>query len=456
MAENWKAGLKDRIFQKETISELARNLTFVLPHVRNSILSKDQAKARLGNEKSAKEGKLRVSYNKDTRELCLFLFDEQGTEPISGLMLELSSDPDASDVKFCKDFLRVFNADVLSAPSILSDKELWTTLQQTRFARAIGRFSPFSTENFMRWLHVVESAGSLRYEGHPFAACIFMTKQMSWVESSSALEFIKFESLMRFEEAVLKEKWTRALLRDPLIGLVGLSLQGSIVGVATFKASAVSGVTFAPHEELIPIASAVVPGTMAFVSSLHGDLYILFPNGATFVKSQGRWRYFNYSSLTKIVGRLVPSEIAQGLVRVILDLSYERKGGLIVILPNETKIEKVIPDHLVVSRSNGALRKFSQGLKIEDASHRRVLTSGAGIDGAIVVSGDGRVMDCACMIGEPSLPDCKNIGKTGLQKFAGARTTAAWNASVYGVAIKISEDGPITIFEKGNIVLQLG
>jgi hypothetical protein len=345
---------------------------------------------------------------------------------------------------------------VLTAPSILVDKELWATLQQTRFARAIGRFSPFSTERFMRWLHVVESAGSLRYEGHPFTACIFMTKQMDWVESSMALDFISFKAPMRFEDALLREKWTRALLRDPLIGLVGVSLRGSIIGVATFKLSAAMGTAFAPHEKLIPISSAVVPGTMAFVSSPHGDLYVLFSNGATFVKSQGRWRYFNYSLLAKLVSKLVPSKIAVGLVRMILDLSFERKGGLIVVLSDKDLMRRLVPDHVDEKKSNESLRTFSLGLQIDDVSHRQVLTSGAGIDGAIIISSEGLVLDCACMIGEPSLSDCNNAGKENLQRFPGARTTAAWNASIYGVAIKISEDGPITIFEKGNVVLQLG
>ncbi|MFX6040517.1 hypothetical protein ABTE96_21345, partial [Acinetobacter baumannii] len=85
------------------------------------------------------------------------------------------------DLKFCKDYMRVFNSDITTAPHIPETNELWIALQQTRFARSIGRFSPFSTENFMNWLRVVESAGSLRYEGHPFSACILMTKQMQWI-----------------------------------------------------------------------------------------------------------------------------------------------------------------------------------------------------------------------------------------------------------------------------------
>jgi hypothetical protein len=139
MDKNWKG--KERISQAGTVSELARNFSFVLPHVKHSILSGQQARILWSKESAVKSGKIRLSHQKGSRELNLFLFRSDQDEPVTGLSLELSSEPDDSDEKFSKDFLRVFNADVLTASSILVDKELWATLQQTRFARAIGRFS---------------------------------------------------------------------------------------------------------------------------------------------------------------------------------------------------------------------------------------------------------------------------------------------------------------------------
>jgi hypothetical protein len=69
------------------------------------------------------------------------------------------------------------NSDIASAPFFPDDNELWLALQQSRFARAIGRFFP--TEAFMRWLRVVENASSLRYEGSTFAARLLITKKLS-------------------------------------------------------------------------------------------------------------------------------------------------------------------------------------------------------------------------------------------------------------------------------------
>ena len=310
-------------------------------------------------------------------------------------------------------FSRVFNADLAQAPFFPEDNELWTVLRQSRFARAIGRFSPFATDAFMRWLRVIESANSLRYEGHPFSASVIVTKKMEWVKKSTSLKYMKLQP-MSIERAILKEKWIRALLRDPMIGLVGLPLEGVVVGAVTFRPSPQVGLAFAPHGDMAPISSAIVRGTMAFVSSSQGDLYTLFPNGSAFVKSQGRWRYLNYTSLAALVSDRLSKDTVGPLVRMALDLSFERRGGLIVILKDEQTISKIVPDHAADGRPNQLLRNFARRLKITDDEHRRVIRSGAAIDGAIVLSSSGRVLDTACMIGEPSLADCAAVGKKQL------------------------------------------
>ena len=443
-----------RSFAKSTIAELSRNLQYVIPYEKYSFLSPSQI-AEMGlSAKSSSPS--RISYSEANACLSLFIHDASKDKLVSGLSLQLGRKLDENDLKFCKDFMRVFNSDIANAPDKFRDSELWTSLQQTRFARAIGRFSPFTTDNFTRWLQVIQNASTLQYEGNPFSACVLMTKQSKWVEHSSAMKFLRFPNRLPFENAILREKWIRALLRDPLIGLVGLSVAGAIVGAVIFEGGSNVGSAFAPHESLIPVSSAIVPGTMAFVSSSHGDLYVLFPSGATFVKSQGRWRLFNYQAFTELLESLPPKDVAFSLRRIVLDLSFERRGGLVVILPDEKNISKLVPDHGNSEKANRALRNFAKKLEVTNSSHRRVLSSGTAIDGAIVLSKDGRVLDIACMIGEPTKADCLAVDKSALQRFPGARSTAAWNASVYGISIKVSSDGPITIFQHGNVIFEMG
>jgi hypothetical protein len=443
-----------RSLSTDTLEELARNLAYILPYEDSELITPptlrgDENRSRTNN------GPTRVSYNNSDQRLSVYVYDAQQQKNVSGLSFKLKRRPDSNDMKLCKDFMRVFGADIESAPSLKEDKELWASLQQTRFTRVIGRFAAFATERFLRWIRVVENAMALRYEGRAFSACIFMTKQMNWVESSPLISFSRLASPIRFEDAILQQKWIRAFLRDPMLGLVGVSLSGSIVGIASFKAATQEGRAFAPHSNLIPVSSAIVPGTTAFVVSEAGDLYVIFPNGATFVKSQGRWRYVNYLALLQLFDGLLAKEIAVSLVRIILDLSYDRLGGLIVILDDPQRISTLVPDHNGSNRPNKPLRELAAQLRISDTAERRILTSGTTVDGAIVLTKEGRVLDVACMVGEPALADCQAAGKPNLQRYSGARSTAAWNASILGTAIKVSEDGPITVFRSGDVIFEL-
>lgn len=80
----------------------------------------------------------------------------------------------------------------------------------------------------------------------------------------------------------------------------------------------------------------------------------------------------------------------------------------------------------------------------------------AAIGGALVIDKKGKVIDVACMISDPSDEELRSNGLSSRERFSGARSTAAWNASIFGLALKVSEDGPVTVYRKGKRVLQIG
>jgi DNA integrity scanning protein DisA with diadenylate cyclase activity len=183
---------------------------------------------------------------------------------------------------------------------------------------------------------------------------------------------------------------------------------------------------------------------------------MMLPNGSVFHKTQGRWHYLNYKATFSLLSDRLEKEIATSILRIALDLSYERRGALLCILKQREAIQKMIPDHEKKNRANLALRKSVKGLNINETNQMQIIAAAATADGALVVDSEGIVLDAACMVGDPSLTDVQAVGQTHLQRMPGARSTAAWNASIYGIAIKVSEDGPITIYENGELIGQLG
>jgi DNA integrity scanning protein DisA with diadenylate cyclase activity len=182
----------------------------------------------------------------------------------------------------------------------------------------------------------------------------------------------------------------------------------------------------------------------------------MFPNGAVFHKAQGRWQYLNYDATYSFLTKKLETDTATSILRMALDLSYERRGALLCVVNETESLQKMIPDYASKGRANIALRKSLKGLNVNDSDQRHVIKAAATADGALVIDREGEILDVACMIGDPSDLDLTNAGQTQLRRMSGARSTAAWNASIYGLAIKVSEDGPITVFENGSLTSQIG
>ncbi len=153
----------------------------------------------------------RVTWNTTEKVVVGFLFPSDGSgTPCGGVELKPVQIPQKLDLDFANSLVRVFNEDVRTAPDFLAHSELWMSLRQTQFRRAIARFSAFSTLPMVKWMQIVESSTSLRYEGKPFTFCIFMSKQLKWITTPIGSRFVAFGTPIPFERAILLENWIRA------------------------------------------------------------------------------------------------------------------------------------------------------------------------------------------------------------------------------------------------------
>jgi hypothetical protein len=382
-----------------------------------------------------------------------FLFNSDENEPIAGVSVTPLQQPQENDIRFVQILCRVFNEDLRTAPDVRTQQELWEVLAASRFARAIGRFSAFSTLPFMRWLRTIESASHLRYEGSGFSASIFMTKQREWI-AGAVRTFVPFSNPLDFEEALLREKWIRSLAGDLDLGLVGLGHAGSIIGAITIPRRRAQTVT-PPTSALSGAVSLVRPGTMAFICAANGDVYVVLPNGGTFLRTQGQWQYLNYSSFSRLLEQHLPKTTVRALIPMLLDLSFQRKGALLCFVDDDEAIPQIVPDHHIRTRTNSALRQAVKNLNLKKATQQPILLSAAGIDGAMIFSRDGCVLDSACLVGDPGKTALARSGNEQLIRLPGARSTAAWNASIFGLSVKVSEDGPVTVYKAGRLIGQM-
>lgn len=438
---------------QHTVGELGAQLLNVLPYSDPQTLAETPARDLWRSFNKDGQQRHRAVWDRSSRQVSAFLFDGDEAEPVAGVAIKPLQEPHENDIRFIQILCRVFNEDLRTAPDAQAQKELWDVLTGTRFPRSIGRFSAFSTLPFMHWLRTIESASHLQYEGARFSASIFMTKQRQWIEEA-VKTFVPFSTPLDFEDALLREKWIRSLAGEPTVGLVGLGHTGSIIGVVAIPRRNSKNI-IPPHRNLSGAVSLVRPGTMAFICAPNGDLYVVLPNGGIFLRTQGRWHYLNYSSFRIFLRQHISRTIVDPVLRTVLDLSFQRKGALLCFLDDDKKIAQVVPDHGQPDRTNRALRMAVRRLDVRRVTHQQILLAAAAVDGAIVFSKGGRVLDSACMIAEPNQAALSHSENARLIRFPGARSTAAWNASIFGVSLKVSEDGPVTVYRAGKLIGQM-
>lgn len=444
-----------RAHHPRTLEELVRNFTNLFADGQVALLSETAAKASwddAGQPTLARSTK----WDAGSKRLLIVLIDAESNAIAGGISILFERALGEIDLRVAGWMARVFNHDLRTAPRYERDQELWLTLQQTRFSRVVARSAPFHTDISFRWLRQFENAGSLTYEGESFSTSLIIVKQRAYVEDNPRLRFVKFSDALPLAQALFDEKWVRALTAKGHVHLVGLGHDNGIIGVVTGCGESERSDLIAPHHSLNSLVASLEPGMMMLTTTPSGDLYALFPTGLMFVKSQGHWRYLNLELLGAPLENYLEPAALNGTIRLIADMSYERKGALFVFCDDRRSIARMIPDHDRGDRVNRPVRNFARRLNITDVAHQTILRNVAAIDGAVVVGRDGHVLDAACMVATPTVAELAAAGFSQPKTFAGARTTAAWNASLYGISVKVSEDGPITVFRAGKLVLSIG
>jgi hypothetical protein len=193
-------------------------------------------------------------------------------------------------------------------------------------------------------------------------------------------------------------------------------------------------------------------GNMCLVLTPNGEIKIFSAGVQVFHFVDGRWRLTDliekYHAFRRAVG---DATLAERLFTVALNLSEARRGSLFIILDEASSVQ-----HLVATED--VLAACAIGLPTKAQLHYllrektvldlelKVLQSIAQVDGAIVMDRCGRLQAFGAILRSGGQP---------LAAQEGGRTTAAVQASHFGLALKISEDGPVSFYRDGRKVWEI-
>ncbi len=183
-------------------------------------------------------------------------------------------------------------------------------------------------------------------------------------------------------------------------------------------------------------------GKVALVLNRLGEILILKDGKLLFARRSGRWHFLTHEWISAQMGGPQNLELRQAVYESCLDASFARTGACIGLITSThaARVKTLVPkaeDHLnpAVSVKAKAIAKMIKGEPFQRLD-RRLRQELLAIDGATVLSNDGRILAVGAILRIDG-------GSTGGGRLAAARALAE-----LGVGIKVSQDGGIQGFRK--------
>ncbi|WP_214071086.1 hypothetical protein [Mucilaginibacter sp. dw_454] len=178
---------------------------------------------------------------------------------------------------------------------------------------------------------------------------------------------------------------------------------------------------------------------------INNDVKIILPNNTTLKWSENHWRIQDFSIIEDILKSFdIDQQNSKILINYIIALSELRLGSVILIPRNENNLPEVI-GKIDNTKLGKALRETFVNKNINNISKKHLLLGILSSDGLTTISKSGNIISCGDII---------KIDHNDPTHQGGGRSQASLSASKFGLSIKVSEDGPISIYCESKRIFQ--
>ncbi len=198
--------------------------------------------------------------------------------------------------------------------------------------------------------------------------------------------------------------------------------------------------------------ASLASGRICLVLSPNGEIKIFAGGVQVFSFLEGRWRLSDvtekYHRFHQAVGN---AALAERLFTAALNMVEHRRGGLFVVLDDPASVAGLVaPDDLLGNEPANATNKGQVHYLLRNKPvmgiELSVLQSIARVDGGIVMDRQGNLLAFGAIL--------RHSGEE-LTAQEGGRTTAAVHASRLGAVLKISEDGGVSFYLRGERIWEV-
>jgi hypothetical protein len=228
------------------------------------------------------------------------------------------------------------------------------------------------------------------------------------------------------------------------------NIQMQVTGVVRIGSSAVkSNVERLTQRELFSVVSRAGSGAFAITVNEASEIEVLTSPAKLLVRRKGGWAIFDPDIFRSFLADSIDPTSADDLLWTAYALSKSRHGTVILIHNRGPKQLASLKKGSVggddpVGRLlvNGVKGQTITVLK-QTGTLLRILSA----DGITVINRSGKLIETGFIIDTSHVMEVV----TG-----GGRTTAASAASFFGKVIKVSQDGPIELYDNGRLIYRFG
>jgi DisA bacterial checkpoint controller nucleotide-binding len=256
-----------------------------------------------------------------------------------------------------------------------------------------------------------------------------------------------------FGREFLASKKSAVLLKGGtlLLHCLGNGRVVEVVDLNFASSGPVSERVLAPLGQLSILNYSYGHGAVTAILTRQGEVLVAMGARICFAWDAASWRVYPATrlanqlsaELTRICtgkGKALAKHLARHITTIALTLREDRLGALLVVSSSEEMIGRLLRNKQAsVSPVEALYSRLFVGRPLCKLSPQLVCNAAA-LDGAVVIDGNGIVRGIGCIFETQGV-------RTAAE---GARTRAALFASKDGVALKISQDGEMSIFSNSK------
>jgi hypothetical protein len=203
----------------------------------------------------------------------------------------------------------------------------------------------------------------------------------------------------------------------------------------------------AVHNHLEPLIGLGVSRCWVGYVGDNADVNLVLPGGRHLRWQKLHWHFVDHGLLADVLGPYCSDKQAvDSLVKSLFTLS-ELRVGTVILLPSSDGDLPAIAGRIDDSALGAALASTFIGKPVTQLAGDGSILGLLSSDGLTTISSSGKVLGAGQII---------DLSASGIKSISGGgRTQAALAASSKGLVLKVSEDGPISIFRNSSEILRL-